>query len=70
MQSMRNKLKKVKITEHEGDGVPLSTKPSWSVGYDVPVTWSKQELKNMKRRILRDNYKRGVISKEVYKNMI
>jgi len=66
----RGVFKKIKHTEPEGVGVPVSTEPAWSCGNTVPTTWSPEELKILNKRCLRDNYKRGAISKELYKKML
>lgn len=65
--SLRDKLKKVKPTEPEGTTVPFDdSAPVWSTGDTLPVTWDDAEIKKLRKRTLRDNYKRGVISKEMY----
>jgi len=68
--NLRDKLKKVKVTESEGEGMPMNNAPPWDTGDDVPITWDAKELKRMNKRTLRDNYKRGVITKELYKIML
>lgn len=65
--SIRDQLRKVRSTEPEGVGIPYdTTAPPWSTGDDVPLTWGDEEIARLRKRTLRDNWKRGVISKEVY----
>ncbi len=68
--SIRDKLKNVKSEEPEGEGFQFDFGPQWSTGDDVPITWKKKELKRLRKKTLRDNYKRGVISKQLYKEML
>lgn len=67
---IRDRLKNVKSEEPEGDGVWFDFGPQWSTGDDVPITWKKKELKRLRKKTLRDNYKRGVISKALYMEIL
>lgn len=44
--------------------------PQWNCGPDVPFTWEPEELKALAFRTIKDNFKRGVISKDTYLGMM
>lgn len=66
--SIRDKIKKgvkeaqVKSVEYIDLG--------WYVGDDIPITWDLSELKKIKKKVLRLNWKRGVINTKTYKILL
>ena len=42
----------------------------WRFDDDLPVTFSEEEKKAMQFKVIKQNYKRGAISKEMYSKMM
>jgi len=73
---MRKSIKEALAKKHqesydrtEPDPVYVGDTPQWSLG-DIPITWHPDELKRLHKKTLRDNYKRGAISRDVYIKML
>jgi len=65
--NFRDKLKNVKPKWDPND-MPIT--PEYTCGDDVPISWEPKELRRMRKKILRQNYKSGFFTKSQYKNRL
>lgn len=63
----REKLKEIKP---KFDPNCIQPTPMWTCGDDVPISWEPKELRRMRKKTLRQNYKSGYFTKSQYKNRL
>ena len=63
----RDKLKKIKPQWDPND---IQSGPEYFCGDDVPISWEPEELRRMRKKTLRQNYKNGYFTKSQYQNRL
>ena len=61
---MRSKFKQLRKNILDKTVIP------WYTGDDVPISWKKKEIRKLKKKTVRKNYKLGSISKKTYKDIL
>ena len=62
--------KELKGVKSKWDPNDTQSGPEWTCGDDVPISWEPEELRRMRKKTLRQNYKNGYFTKSQYKNRI